>query len=217
MREGRSLTYITVLKNRTDTLKGVFLDLQPELWNADRTVLTLWLDPGRIKRDLQPNRRLGTPLAAGHQYQLVVDAAWPDEQGAALGNVTIKNFTAAQRDSLSPDPARWLLRVPESDRADPLHVRFGEALDYSLLPETLHILDESGKRVAGIWQLGDQETQMTFKPTQRWRIGTYRLRVDGRLEDLAGNNLNRPFDRDLSRGRSSREDALFRDVLFTVR
>ena len=43
---------------------GTFLDLQPELWNAEGTVLTLWLDPGRIKRDLIPNKELGIPLKA---------------------------------------------------------------------------------------------------------------------------------------------------------
>lgn len=37
MREGRSRQYVTILKNNTDTLSNVFLDLQPELWNADRT------------------------------------------------------------------------------------------------------------------------------------------------------------------------------------
>src|SRR5687768_10047886 len=52
MVEGRSLKYITLLRDDRDTLENTFLNLQPELWNADGTVLTLWLDPGRIKREL---------------------------------------------------------------------------------------------------------------------------------------------------------------------
>ena len=63
MREGQSDKYISLIKNGKDTLPDVFLNLQPELWNEDRTVLTVWLDPGRIKRDLQPNLKLGNPLA----------------------------------------------------------------------------------------------------------------------------------------------------------
>ena len=59
MREGQALRHIELLKNNRDTLPGVFLDLQPELWNVDRTTLTVWLDPGRIKRDLQPNGPIG--------------------------------------------------------------------------------------------------------------------------------------------------------------
>ena len=52
MVEGTSLDHITLIRSDGDTMKGTFLDLHPELWNAESTVLTLWLDPGRIKRDL---------------------------------------------------------------------------------------------------------------------------------------------------------------------
>ena len=55
MEEGRSTRYVVLVKEGVDTLKGTFLDLQPELWNDDATELTLWLDPGRIKLDLIPN------------------------------------------------------------------------------------------------------------------------------------------------------------------
>ena len=51
MSEGAAIRNISVLyKNTGDTIAGTFLDLQPELWNEDNTLLTLWLDPGRIKR-----------------------------------------------------------------------------------------------------------------------------------------------------------------------
>ncbi|GAB2603160.1 hypothetical protein GCM10027190_58470 [Spirosoma areae] len=198
MREGQSKKYVALIKNRTDTLPGVFLDLQPELWNADRTMLTLWLDPGRIKRDLRPNKQLGAPLKAGVQYQLVISATWPDEQGASLGTAITKSFVAVERDSLSPVPARWSIYEPKLGSQQPLDVAFGEALDYSLLTETLHILDEDGSAVLGKWQLIDEEKRGWFKPDAVWRSGQYRLQVEGRLEDLAGNNLNRPFDRDVT-------------------
>ncbi len=84
MREGRSLSYISLLDAKGDTLPNTFLNLQPELWNAEKTVLTLWLDPGRIKRDLQPNKSLGAPLTKGNRYTLVVSERWPDELGAGL-------------------------------------------------------------------------------------------------------------------------------------
>ena len=38
-------------------MKSIFLELENELWNPEHTQLTLWLDPGRIKRDLIPNQR----------------------------------------------------------------------------------------------------------------------------------------------------------------
>lgn len=199
MREGQSQRYVALLKNKADTLPGVFLDLQPELWNTDRTRLTLWLDPGRIKRDLQPNKRLGVPLQPGIRYQLVVSAGWPDEQGALLGKATTKPFLTVPRDSLSPAPARWAIDPPPSGSRLPLTVAFGEALDYGLLTQTLHVVREDGKTVPGTWQLGDEEKWGWFKPEGAWAAGGYRLRIEGRLEDLAGNNLNRPFDRDVTR------------------
>ena len=53
----------SVIKDDRDTIPAsIFLDLDQELWNKERTMLTLWLDPGRIKRDLQPNQKLGSPL-----------------------------------------------------------------------------------------------------------------------------------------------------------
>ncbi len=198
MQEGHSQRYVALVKNEKDTLPGVFLNLQPELWNADRTLLTLWMDPGRIKRDLHPNRLLGAPLQTGVRYQVVVSATWPDEQGAALAQITKKAFLTVNRDSLSPNPARWTIHPPPAGRADSLNVVFDEALDFSLLTETLRVLDEAGNPVRGEWQLGDEEKQGWFKPDAAWKPGRYRLRVEGRLEDLAGNNLNRPFDRDVT-------------------
>ncbi len=217
MREGQSQRYVALLKNKTDTLPGVFLDLQPELWNADRTRLTLWLDPGRIKRDLQPNKRLGAPLQTGLYYQLVVSADWPDAQGAQLGKTTTKPFLTVQRDSLSPIPAQWSLQPPKSGTVQPLNVGFGEALDYSLLTETLHVITEDGKAVSGTWQVGHEEKRSGFKPDQPWQAGRYRLQIEGRLEDLAGNNLNRSFDRDLTRPVATKTALPFAEIRFTVR
>ncbi|GAB3327924.1 hypothetical protein GCM10027299_29210 [Larkinella ripae] len=198
MREGQSLRYVALLKNGTDTVQGAFLDLQPELWNSDRRVLTLWLDPGRIKRDLQPNKRLGAPLQSGSRYQLVVSEKWPDQQGAVLPKTYTKVFVTVPRDSLSPSPGRWQIKPPRPNGAQALEVVLNEPLDAGLLAETLHIRDEAGKPVAGSWQLADKEKTARFKPAQRWKPGRYVLRIEARLEDLAGNNLNRPFDRDVT-------------------
>ena len=217
MREGQSQTCVSLLKNGTDTLSGVFLDLQPELWDPDRTTLTLWLDPGRIKRDLQPNQRLGTPLQIGARYQVVVSANWPDAQGASLGKTTLKSFLAVQRDSLSPNPAQWRIRLPQGGSIQPLTLSFGEPLDFSLLTETIHILDGAGKPVMGSWQFGNGETQSAFRPEKPWQTGQYRLRFESRLEDIAGNNLNRPFDRDITQNQHQNTTKSFFERQFWIR
>ena len=217
MREGQSQQYVVLLKNNSDTLPGVFLDLQPELWNADRTRLTLWLDPGRIKRDLIPNKLLGAPLQAGRQYTLVVSAAWPDEQGATLGKITTKSFVTVPRDSLSPDPARWSVHEPTSGNVQPLDVAFGEALDYSLLTETLHVFRDNGAAVSGKWQFLDEEKRGSFHPDEAWQAGRYKLKIESRLEDMAGNNSNRPFDRDISVPKPAKTSQSFTELSFEIR
>src|SRR5688500_13348437 len=114
MQEGKALEHIALIKNNQDTVDKVFLNLQPELWNKDRTMLTLWLDPGRIKRDLQPNKMMGEPLQLASNYQLVIGQDWRDVDGLSLKQVYHKNFMVAQRDTLSPNPDLWKIQVPKA-------------------------------------------------------------------------------------------------------
>ncbi|NEU66717.1 Ig-like domain-containing protein [Spirosoma agri] len=217
MREGQSQKFVSLIRDKTDTLHNVFLDLQPELWNADRTLLTLWLDPGRIKRDLIPNKRLGAPLHVGNHYRLAVSAGWPDEQGATLAKTTQKLFVTMQRDSLSPRPSHWTIHQPRTDSTQSLELAFGEPLDHSLLAEALHVSTKMGQPIPGKWTIVDEEKGALFKPDQPWKTGQYTVRIDGRLEDLAGNNLNRPFERDMTRKDNLATAYPFVELTFSVR
>ncbi|MFN8345010.1 MAG: Ig-like domain-containing protein [Spirosomataceae bacterium] len=198
MTEGRALQYITLLDEKGDALPQTFLNLQPELWNAERTILTLWLDPGRIKRDLQPNKRLGAPLAQGGRYRLVVSAEWPDEQGAYLAQNYTKDFVVTDRDMTSPKTTDWTINDPLRGTLNPLEVELHESLDYILLQNAVHLTNEKGTAIEGTIQLSDEERKLSFTPLSPWTGSRYTLQIEARLEDLAGNNLNRLFDRDLN-------------------
>lgn len=197
MTEGRALQHITLM-NDIDTVEGSFLDLRPELWNQDRTMLTLWLDPGRIKRDLQPNKMLGTPLNIGQRYRLIVEATWKDSRGLNLARSFSREFVVVKRDSLSPAPEKWKMQTPKAGSTDPLTVNFYESLDYALLNEAVWIADEKGDPVRGRIEIDQEERSLSFVPERHWVEGAYAFECETRLEDLAGNNLNRPFDNDLS-------------------
>ncbi|RDB07015.1 hypothetical protein DVG78_05780 [Runella aurantiaca] len=198
MREGRSLAYISLLDAQGDTLPGTFLNLQPELWNAEKTVLTLWLDPGRIKRDLQPNKSQGAPLTKGNHYTLVVSERWPDELGAGLTQSYTKRFVAGAHDMTSPDIKYWTIETPPKGTTQALEIHVKEALDYVLLQNTIRIIDARGKPVNGVIQVNNMEERVLFVPAEPWMTGAYKVLVESRLEDLAGNNLNRLFDRDIT-------------------
>ena len=198
MREGEALKHISLLNEQGDTLKDIFLDLQPELWNPERNVLTLWFDPGRIKRDLIPNLRLGNPLKKGEEYTLIVSTNWKDVQGLPLHNNYTRKFIVASRDSISPDPSLWLLQLPVAGSQSPLKINFKESLDYFLLQEVISIVDDKKNVVAGTLRVTGKEQGLEFQPTQKWRAGLYQLRTASHLEDLAGNNLERLFEHDNS-------------------
>lgn len=197
MREGVALEHLVLADDEGHDLAGIFLDLQPELWNEDRTVLTAWLDPGRIKRDLIPNKKLGNPLKEGRRYQLVIRGGWQDAQGLTMRDTLVHQFTATARDSISPQLSHWRLKLPVTGSLEPLTIIPDDKLDYYLLQESIQITDDGGHIVAGTLRVADGSRDFTFQPLRPWLAGTYLLQADSRLEDLAGNNLERVFDRDL--------------------
>jgi len=209
MREGEALKHIALLDSQSDTVPGVFLDLQPELWNKERTVLTVWLDPGRIKRDLIPNQQMGNPLQKGQQYSVVVSNKWKDVQGLSLQQAYSKKFFVSGRDSRSPQPESWVLNLPRVETKETLQIDCGEPLDYFLLQETISIIDEKENRVAGDIKIHEKETGFEFIPSKAWQPGHYKLRVASYLEDLAGNNLQRLFDREISRQPEKKDGEFF--------
>jgi hypothetical protein len=199
MREGGSAKYVSLIKNDNDTLRNVFLDLQPELWNENRTVLTLWLDPGRIKRDLQPNLKLGAPLHAKDKYKLFVSSEWPNAQGRVLQHSFNWPFTTAVRNETSPDPNKWKITLPSRSSQEALWVSFDKPLDHFLLGECIHVKDASGKMIKGKIIVSPEDRGCRFTPEHPWAAGKYEIAIDSKLEDLCGNNLNRPFDRDITK------------------
>lgn len=50
----------------------------------------------------------------------------------------------------------------------------------------------------------DQERRWIFTPDTVWRRGRYQLIIHTTLEDLAGNNIGKPFEVDLFEGAGRR-------------
>jgi hypothetical protein len=198
MHERQVLQHVTLIADGRDTLPAVFMDLQPALWNRTGTMLTLWLDPGRIKRDLLPNQRMGPPLSNGRHYQLVVFNTWRSKDGIPLQRSFSKNFVVGPRDNNTPSSQAWSVELPRAESKEPLRISLLESLDYVLLQEAINIYDEDNNIVRGEWSSTEEETILNFNPSANWSSGSYHIRIESRLEDLAGNNPNRLFDRDVS-------------------
>ena len=69
-------------------------------------------------------------------------------------------------------------------------------MNFPLLQRMLQVQGATGK-IGGTASIDRDETRWQFVPSQAWKAGTYRLAIDTRIEDLAGNHIGQPFDIDI--------------------
>lgn len=194
MRQGNSLEHIHLYNDDNKAVNNVFLDNYYEIWNNDFTKITLILDPGRIKTGLIANETMGRGLRKGGKYTLVIDSLWQTIEGSHLDKSYTKSFTvqAEDRDTLSVN--NWKIKSPKSEGLDPLIITFPKPIDHINANNYITVTNDKEKLIQGQIQLKEQETQWFFIPNKKWKRGTYFIRINSRIEDLAGNNLNGSFD-----------------------
>jgi len=195
---GDAYRHIRLLDEDGREVPRAFLQTAHELWDARRQRFTLILDPGRIKRGLRSNVENGAPLREGSAYRLAIEADWRDGEGHPLREPFEKRFRVIAADRTAPDSARWRLKAPAADTTEPLELAMNEPLDRALLEEMLVVLDGRGEPLEGQITITAAETRWSFRPQRPWRRGGYAVRVSAKLEDRAGNNLQRLFDEDVS-------------------
>ena len=197
MSRGESARYLHVLDENGKVLQGaqaVFLPGE-ELWDPNYQRLTMTFDPGRIKRGLTSNEKIGPPIAEGRRYTLVIDRDWPDARGAPLVEGFRKSFRGGPAERNPPDPKQWRVTAPKAGTLNALVVNFPATMNYPLLQRMLQVSGAQGS-LAGTVSIDRQETQWSFTPHDPWKTGDYRLVVDTAIEDLAGNHVGQPFDID---------------------
>ena len=196
---GQAYAHLRLIDQKDQTpVAAPFVEIDPELWDPQRRRFTLLFDPGRIKREVGPNREVGVPLQAGHAYRLVIDRRWRDAAGRPLQDDFVKTFQVVEADRAVPDPDAWRLTAPAADRVDPVVLAFPEPLDHALLQRLITVHDAAGARLDGTVATARHETQWSFTPTAPWQAGAYTIHVETILEDLAGNTLRSLFDIDLT-------------------
>jgi hypothetical protein len=199
MSQGNVYRHFKLLGPSGKPVELPFLELQDELWDAEGKRLTLLFDPGRIKRGLKPREELGPVLEEGKTYTFLVDRRWRDAHGSPLKKGYRKTFKVLAPLNTGPDPRTWKVQPPAAGSARALTVRFPRPLDHALLGRVLWVADAKGKVVAGNVSVSNEEKRWHFIPSELWRAGNYALLVDTTLEDLAGNNIERPFEVDVFR------------------
>jgi hypothetical protein len=182
-----------------EVLDGVFLDMDPELWDPERRRLTLLLDPARIKRGLVPNREAGYPLRDGVAVIVEVDPSFCDAEARQLRAGAERLYRIGPAVRRRVEPTAWRIRCPSPGTKDPLTVEFDRPLDRALVDRCIHLAASSGRRVDGSSAVVEGERSWEFAPELPWSAGRVRIVIDAHLEDLAGNSVARVFDRDLTR------------------
>jgi hypothetical protein len=194
MSRGEAGERIHLVDENGKVLEDVFLPAE-ELWDPNNQRLTVIFDPGRIKRGLTSNQKMGPPIAEGRRYTLVIDRDWKDARDVRMVEGFRKQFRGGPEDRNPPDPKQWRVTAPKAGTRDALSVDFGKPMDYPLLERMLEVSGSVGK-VAGTVSVERQETQWRFTPQNPWKGGDYNLIVDTALEDLAGNHIGQAFDID---------------------
>jgi hypothetical protein len=126
---------------------------------------------------------------------LKIAASWHSAAGVPLGKETAITLTATAPDPDCPDPRRWKLIAPQAGTRTPLKLSFDEALDPAMLRTALTI--QTGiQTVFGAVQVAADAKAWSFTPVGAWQPGPHTIHIDPLLEDLAGNNLQHPFEVD---------------------
>lgn len=191
MPRGDVYKYVRILRADGKAVEQPFLELDDELWNEDQTRLTLFIDPGRIKREVKPLIDLGPVFAAGDKYSLVVSGQWPTLTGKPLGRETTRTLSATSRIESGIDPKKWKLSVVGDG---PLTIEFDRPMDHAMTLRGLTVIGPDDRPVSGKTALGPAERSWTFVPKKAWGAGKYRVRVAADVEDVCANAIGRPFE-----------------------
>ena len=176
---------------------AAFMKFKQELWNADRTRLTVLIDPGRIKRSVATNLDLGPALLEGERHALTVDEGWPSADGSSVLPSFSKHFSVIEALREQPDVGRWISRPPRLGTREPLSVTFDRPFDRHLLSEALYVVAIDGQAIDGTPLVGESEMSWSFTPNEPWAASGMHVMVDSALEDVAGNNLRELLDREI--------------------
>jgi hypothetical protein len=176
-------------------IEGAFLPLDYEFWDRAHTRFTAFLDPGRVKTGILPNKQMGRALDAGRTVTLVISPEWRDEHGLPLRNEFRRVFTVAPPVLKPLDPRAWRIEPPAAGSRHARVVTFPNPHDHGMLMRA-HGVTRDAVAIAGDVTVEDAETRWLFSPREPWRAGQYDLLALDTLEDVAGNQIGKAFEVD---------------------
>ena len=196
--------HLWLLSDQDQIVPDPFLVLSQELWSGDGRRLTVFMEPGRIKRGMGSDPTHDPAFVIGRTYSLVV---------TALGQTARHTFRVSDPIRQALDETKWRLDLPNEGSLDPIVVHFDRVMDAALCEDEIAVLTSWGAVLPTRVLLAPDGTSVRAFPSQPWRTGTYRLIMSDRLEDTCGNRLGEALDHDPSSAGSPRSGT----ISFTTR
>ena len=209
--------YVRLVDAEGNDIPDALLPLDTDLWNGERTRFTILFDPGRVKRGILPNRKMGRPLRPGGSFSILVARDWPDAHGQPMADAFKKTYRVVEPREEGLATKTWRVTAPPPNTREALRVAFPFALDRGLLQRALTIfhVDATGERaIAGDVTVEPGETGWRFVPVEPWSTGAFVISVLPALEDPSGNRIGLAFETSDSDDRNPGPPAR---VSFTVR
>ena len=181
--------YIKLHDSAGNVDDAAFMRFKQELWNADRTRLTILFDPGRIKREVATNVALGPALLAGQRYTLSVEGGWPTADGRSTLAPFVREFLVTDALRERPDVELWQANSPCFGTRDPLEIQFDRPFDRHLLSKAVYVVRDDEQVITGEIHVGAAERSWRFIPNEPWGSKQVQVVANATLEDIAANNF----------------------------
>ena len=189
MREGLFMDYVEVIDvDSGKPIPWVFFDSFYELWNQDRTQLTVLVDPGRVKTGLAANSELGRAFIAGKQYSVNIKRGWVSISGTKIEQNYSHRFTATAQVRTRIKPENWEIEVLKTS----VQIDFQRVIDIHSLNAHVVLVTAEDETIAGQWLIYNNGHSARFDYSSA-KIPD-RIAVRNRFEDVAGNTIVAAFD-----------------------
>lgn len=187
------LKHIKLTTEEGKNITGVFFDNQYELWNKDRTEVTLIVDPGRVKLGLLANNKMGRAFDENQKYSLHIDSLLLDFNDQKLSKSFTKTFITINEDRTPPNLELWQILLPKANTKEVIAINFKDKIDHISARSLLKIY-LNDKPIVGKILVKNEEQEWSFIPDKKWKKGDYKIITNSILEDIAANSINQIFD-----------------------
>ena len=151
--------------------------------------LTVFMEPGRIKRGIGTDPSHDPALVVGKSYSLAI---------TALGQTANHSFRVSDPVLEAITETDWRVVSPTAGSSEPAVVHFDRVMDAGLCEDEIGIVTSSGEVVQTHVSLAPDGTKMHLIPSRPWSAEEHHLFVSERLEDVCGNRLGEALDHGLT-------------------